>query len=213
MPLPLSTPPNRWSTTPAMAYENGTYYLFSTGENIQEMTSADMRTWTLKSKGPLSGKIPAWTRDSVPGFRNHVWAPDVVRFNGRWYMAYSVSTFGRNISAIGLLSNDRLSDTGGWKDEGCIIASRGGATTGMPSTRISLSATMDCRGSSSAPSGTAYSSFASTAQCMWRKAPAPAPLPGGWRSTRERRSLMVAPMRRRQITAAAPMPMARAQTC
>lgn len=128
--LTLATP--SFNTTepmvhdPVMAYENGTYYLFSTGENIQEMTSADMRTWTLKSKGPLSGKIPAWTRDSVPGFRNHVWAPDIIRFNGRWYMAYSVSTFGRNTSAIGLLSNDRLSDTGGWKDEGCIIASRGG---------------------------------------------------------------------------------------
>ena len=87
--LTLATP--SFNTTepmvhdPVMAYENGTYYLSSTGENIQEMTSADMRTWTLKSKGPLSGKIPAWTRDSVPGFRNHVWAPDIIRFNGRWY--------------------------------------------------------------------------------------------------------------------------------
>ena len=67
--LTLATP--SFNTTepmvhdPFMAYENGTYYLFSTGENIQEMTSADMRTWTLKSKGPLSGKIPAWTASQV----------------------------------------------------------------------------------------------------------------------------------------------------
>lgn len=41
-------------------------------------------------------------------------------------MAYSCSTFGKNTSAIGLLSADRLSDNSGWCDEGCIIASREG---------------------------------------------------------------------------------------
>lgn len=41
-------------------------------------------------------------------------------------MAYSCSTFGSNTSAIGLLSNDSLSHVAGWKDEGCIIASKGG---------------------------------------------------------------------------------------
>ena len=41
-------------------------------------------------------------------------------------MAYSCSTFGKNTSAIGLLSADRLSDNSAWRDEGCIIASREG---------------------------------------------------------------------------------------
>ena len=40
-------------------------------------------------------------------------------------MGYSCSTFGKNTSAIGLLSNKCLSDKDGWKDEGCIVASRG----------------------------------------------------------------------------------------
>ena len=72
-----------------------------------------------------NGKIPAWTHDSVPGFETHIWAPDVVKYRGKWYMGYSCSTFGKNTSAIGLLSNKCLSDKDGWKDEGCIVASRG----------------------------------------------------------------------------------------
>lgn len=39
-------------------------------------------------------------------------------------MAYACSTFGKNTSAIGLLSNDKLADTKGWKDEGCILTSK-----------------------------------------------------------------------------------------
>ena len=62
----------------------------------------------------------------MPGLRGDLWAPDIVRYHDRWYMAYSCSTFGKNTSAIGLLSADRLSDNSGWRDEGCIIASREG---------------------------------------------------------------------------------------
>ena len=90
------------------------------------MTSTDRQHWTLSREGVLpNGKIPAWTHDSVPGFETHIWAPDVVKYRGKWYMGYSCSTFGKNTSAIGLLSNKCLSDKDGWKDEGCIVASRG----------------------------------------------------------------------------------------
>ena len=67
--------------------------------------------------------MPGWTTDSVPGFRNHVWAPDVIRWHDRWWLAYSCSTFGKNGSAIGLLSCRSLGDNM-WKDEGCIVTSR-----------------------------------------------------------------------------------------
>ena len=67
--------------------------------------------------------IPKWTMDSVPGFRLHVWAPDVIKYHGKWWLAYSCSTFGKNGSAIGLLSNRSLSFPG-WEDEGCIVTSR-----------------------------------------------------------------------------------------
>ena len=110
---------------PVMAYEDGVYYLYCTGHGITQMTSTDRQHWTLSREGVLpNGKIPAWTHDSVPGFETHIWAPDVAKYRGKWYMAYSCSTFGKNTSAIGLLSNKRLSDKDGWKDEGCIVASK-----------------------------------------------------------------------------------------
>lgn len=111
---------------PVMAYEDGTYYLYCTGQDIAQMTSKDLINWTVSRNGVLDGKLPAWTRDSVPGLGHHLWAPDVVQYNNVWYLAYSCSTFGKNTSAIGLVSNKSLKDADGWKDEGCVIASKGG---------------------------------------------------------------------------------------
>ena len=108
---------------PVMAYENGMYHIYATGMGIQHMTSSDRTTWQV-SRQPVMTEIPAWTHDSVPGFERHVWAPDVIRHQGKWWLAYSCSTFGRNGSAIGLLSADSLNGT--WKDEGCIVCSREG---------------------------------------------------------------------------------------
>ena len=45
---------------PVLAYENGTYYMFSTGRGINQMTSADLKSWTFTCK-PLMKDIPAWT--------------------------------------------------------------------------------------------------------------------------------------------------------
>ncbi len=116
-----------WTHDPVVAYEDGTYYLYCTGTGIGQMTSKDLKQWTVMPRGVLATEdIPAWTHDSVPGFKDHIWAPDVIKYRGKWYLAYSCSTFGKNTSAIGLLSNDRLSNADGWKDEGCIVASQGG---------------------------------------------------------------------------------------
>lgn len=107
---------------PVMAYEDSTYYLFATGMGIQQMTSKDCKTWTVLPE-PVMTVIPEWTRDSVPGFTHHVWAPDVIKWHGRWWLAYSCSTFGKNGSAIGLLSKPSLAFPI-WKDEGCIVTSK-----------------------------------------------------------------------------------------
>jgi arabinan endo-1,5-alpha-L-arabinosidase len=107
---------------PVMAFEDSTYYIYSTGMGIQQMTSHDGKTWTVRHQ-PVMSVIPQWTRDSVPGFRHHVWAPDVIQWHGRWWLAYSCSTFGKNGSAIGLLSTRKLA-SGLWDDEGCIVSSR-----------------------------------------------------------------------------------------
>lgn len=107
---------------PVMAKEGDTYYIYSTGMGIQQMTSPDRGTWTVLPH-PVMTVIPSWTTDSVPGFRNHVWAPDIIRWHGRWWLAYSCSTFGKNGSAIGLLSSRSLADNL-WRDDGCIVTSR-----------------------------------------------------------------------------------------
>ena len=107
---------------PVMAKDGDTYYIYATGIGLQQMTSKDRKTWTVLPQ-PVMTVIPGWTTDSVPGFSNHVWAPDVIQWYGRWWLAYSCSTFGKNGSAIGLLSSRSLSSNM-WKDEGCIVTSR-----------------------------------------------------------------------------------------
>lgn len=106
---------------PVMAKDGDTYFLFCTGIGIQQMTSLDRKTWTV-SRQPVMTVIPGWATDSVPGFSNHVWAPDVIRWHDKWWMAYSCSTFGKNGSAIGLISTKSL-HSNIWKDEGCIVTS------------------------------------------------------------------------------------------
>ena len=107
---------------PVMAKEDGVYHIFATGMGIQRMTSKDRKDWQVKAM-PVMTVIPKWTRDSVPGFDKHVWAPDIIRWHNKWWLAYSCSTFGKNGSAIGLLSAAKL-DSPIWNDEGCIVASR-----------------------------------------------------------------------------------------
>ena len=119
MPFSTDTP---MVHDPVMAYEDSVYHLYCTGIGIQHMTSKDCRTWTIDPI-PVMTVMPQWTHDSVPGFEHHVWAPDIIRWHGRWWLAYSCSTFGKNGSAIGLLSTPSLSAPV-WNDEGCIVTSR-----------------------------------------------------------------------------------------
>ena len=109
---------------PVMAQEGDTYYIFATGMGIQQMTSKDRQSWTVKPE-PVMSVIPQWAHDSVPGFTHHVWAPDIIKWHNRWWMAYSCSTFGKNGSTIGLLSTRSLSFPI-WNDEGSIVTSREG---------------------------------------------------------------------------------------
>ena len=110
---------------PVMAVEDGVYHVFSTGNGLQHATSVDRRQWAVHAE-PVLGRIPGWTHDSVPGFRRHVWAPDVIRYRGRWWLAYSCSTFGKRTSAIGLASSETLAPGAEWRDEGPLVCSREG---------------------------------------------------------------------------------------
>lgn len=81
--------------------------------------------WRPAGAGKIFERGPDWTRYEVPGSTDY-WAPEVVKLGGRYRVYYSVSTFGSNISAIGLASNTTLDPADpeyAWIDEGPVIKS------------------------------------------------------------------------------------------
>lgn len=109
---------------PAMAKDGDTYYLFSSGPGITSYSSKDMKTWRLE--GRVFPGDPSWAKSVAPLFNGHVWAPDIVQHDGKFYLYYSVSSWGQNSSAIGLTINKTLhqdSPDYRWEDQGVIIQS------------------------------------------------------------------------------------------
>lgn len=109
---------------PVMVEAEGRYYLFTTGRGIAVWSSSDRKHW--KKEPPVFTKSPAWADEVVPGFRNHIWAPDIYAFEGKYYLYYSISAFGKNTSAIGLATSASLDPSAtnyGWEDQGLVIES------------------------------------------------------------------------------------------
>lgn len=106
---------------PVMAWEDGTCYLFYTGNNIGQMSSTDMRQW--KYCPSVMKEAPEWAVKRVKGYRGHTWAPDIVRGkDGMWHLYYSCSSFGKNTSAIGHAWSPTLKDAK-WTDTGMVVES------------------------------------------------------------------------------------------
>lgn len=109
---------------PVMAKQGDSYYVFSTGPGITIYRSEDLVHW--RWVGRVFDGEPAWARETVPGFAGHLWAPDVFEKDGRFYLYYSVSAFGKNTSAIGVAVNDTLDPTAPeyrWVDRGPVVQS------------------------------------------------------------------------------------------
>ncbi len=109
---------------PVMIKQGNTYYLFCTGFGISVFTSADLKNW--KKEKPVFEAAPKWAVEAVPGFKGHIWAPDISYHNGKYYLYYSVSAFGKNTSCIGVTINktlDPLSADYKWEDQGKLIQS------------------------------------------------------------------------------------------
>jgi arabinan endo-1,5-alpha-L-arabinosidase len=106
----------------------GRYYLFGTGKGISSKWSVDLHNWV---DGPrVFARPPSWTTNAVPGFSGQFWAPDLIHTNGIYYLYYAVSTFGRQLSAIGLATNHTLdpdSPAYGWIDAGPVVQSTNGS--------------------------------------------------------------------------------------
>jgi len=109
---------------PVLTRQNGTYYLFGTGNGVTVWSSKDRQNWTAEQ--PIFATPPAWAQRDVPGFKAHIWAPDISYHNGQYSLFYSISTFGKNRSAIGLATNKTLdpkSPDFKWTDHGPVIES------------------------------------------------------------------------------------------
>jgi arabinan endo-1,5-alpha-L-arabinosidase len=109
---------------PVMIKQGGRYYLFCTGRGITVWSSADRQQWVRQS--PVFDKPPAWALAAIPGFRGHIWAPDISYHKGLYYLYYTVSAFGKNTSCIGLATNptlDTASPAFKWTDHGKVVQS------------------------------------------------------------------------------------------
>ncbi|WP_318152669.1 family 43 glycosylhydrolase [Paenibacillus terricola] len=100
---------------------SGTRWVFSTGQGIQVHWSADGKAWNLGIQ--VFASEPAWWAQQVP---NHakldVWAPDIFYYNGKYYLYYSISSFGSQNSAIGLVTATSITK-GDWVDQGMVLKS------------------------------------------------------------------------------------------
>ncbi|UCG46567.1 MAG: family 43 glycosylhydrolase [Phycisphaerales bacterium] len=116
---------------PAMIRQGDRFYIFSTGGRpgrgvIYISCSPDLHNWT--RCGYVFDRLPDWSRREIPAARS-AWAPDISFFNGKYHLYYSVSTFGRNDSAIGLATNltlDPNSPDYKWRDRGIVVRSVAG---------------------------------------------------------------------------------------
>jgi arabinan endo-1,5-alpha-L-arabinosidase len=106
---------------------HGKYYVFSTGRGAPFYSSPDGDTWT--REGSVFQQIPDEVHAAVP--KNDgasVWAPDIIRLNGEFYLYYAVSSWGSFQSAIGLATNpvlDPKDPAYKWTDRGIVVSSDG----------------------------------------------------------------------------------------
>jgi arabinan endo-1,5-alpha-L-arabinosidase len=108
---------------PVIIREDSVYYVFATGRGIAVWSSTDRISW--KREKPVFDTLP-WGVAAVPGFKNHIWAPDISYSNGLYYLYYSVSTFGKNNSCIGVATNTTLNPSAPafkWTDHGKLVQS------------------------------------------------------------------------------------------
>lgn len=109
---------------PVIIRQGTTWYAFYTGNGIKIKSSIDGVNWF--HYGQVLKKTPQWAKEMVPGSTSSIWAPDISYYNGQYNLFYSVSTFGKNVSVIGLLTNktlDKKSSQYEWVDQGLILSS------------------------------------------------------------------------------------------
>jgi arabinan endo-1,5-alpha-L-arabinosidase len=105
----------------------GKYYVYTTGRGAPIISSPDGETWT--REGSVFQQIPDDVHAAVP--KNNgmdVWAPDLVRMNGQFYLYYAVSSWGSFQSVVALATNpvlDPKDPAYKWTSRGVVVGSDG----------------------------------------------------------------------------------------
>jgi arabinan endo-1,5-alpha-L-arabinosidase len=103
------------------------YYVFSTGRGAPFYSSPDLENWS--REGSVFDSIPEDVHAAVP--KNNgtdVWAPDIIRLNGQFYLYYAVSSWGSFQSVVALATNpvlDPKDPAYKWTDRGVVVSSNG----------------------------------------------------------------------------------------
>jgi len=133
--VPPSGPPQRrWNPDPEKVHDpstiltiGGVSRCFATGAGVMLLREHSTGKWLPEGRIFPEGKFPAWHNELVPGNRGYLWAPDVIPLGDRFLVYYSVSTFGKNRSAIGLATGTTLDPAApdwSWQDQGPVLVSR-----------------------------------------------------------------------------------------
>jgi arabinan endo-1,5-alpha-L-arabinosidase len=102
------------------------FWVFYTGRGTPSYHSPDLLHW---EAGPrVFNAPPGWVAKVVPENRSGMdfWAPDVFHLGDRYLLYYSASSFGKNVSAIGLAINPTLDPADPaykWTDQGMVVQS------------------------------------------------------------------------------------------
>jgi len=104
------------------------YWVFYTGRGVPSYRSKDLVKW---ERGPAVFKAaPEWIARIVPENHNMLyWAPDIMKLGDRYILYYSVSSFGKMTSAIGLATNPTLDPDDPayhWTDQGFVVRTQDG---------------------------------------------------------------------------------------
>jgi arabinan endo-1,5-alpha-L-arabinosidase len=118
---------NVYAHDPCIIKEGNTWWSFQTGTGIGVKYSGDGLNWTQGIQ--IFGSALSWWKTYAPNMGNNdVWAPDCFYYNGRYWLYYSVSEFGKNNSAIGLTSCSSIVK-GDWRDDGVVVSTKSGSSS------------------------------------------------------------------------------------
>ena len=104
--------------------DDGQFYIFATGQGLPIYRSADLVHWTMIDR-IFDKPVPDWAKQAIPQTEG-IWAPHIVKLNGKYYAYYSVSSFGSQRSVTGVAVNktlDPASPDYKWTDLGVVVES------------------------------------------------------------------------------------------